>query len=447
MSSRLSIFRGLIASVLFSTASVSLAATVAIIDSGVDYKHKALADTMWTNPNDSSTDDTGATYKADTHGWNFAENNNQIIDYKYVGTFSRDCYRMIEIQGKILRGIATDEEKAWYKSKKEDATFLKEMQKFGNFIHGTHVSGISSNESNAAQIVGIKLIPTETPGAKIAAPVGKVGNPMVTMMLGMVAKRQATLLVKTGKYTKAVQARVANGSFGTSVNAVKPVVAQLAKQITGADPTEAEIQEYAISLVNSMLKECAAFPAASPNTLFVFAAGNDGTSNDQLPASPANIKADNTIAVAATMGDEKIASFSNYGVKNVDIAAPGVIIRSSIPGDEFLELSGTSMAAPYVTNIAARVQEANPSLAPAGVKKILVSTVDKKEWLKDKVTSGGIVNSHRAVAAAELSRHMPLDQALDQARSEVADETHARLDISAEAEKDLLVLPMPAFFE
>lgn len=447
MSSRISIFRGLIASVLFSTASVSLAATVAIIDSGVDYKHKALADTMWTNPNDSTTDDTGATYKADTHGWNFAENNNQIIDYKYVGTFSRDCYRMIEIQGKILRGVATDEEKTWYKSKKEDATFLKEMQKFGNFIHGTHVSGISSNESQAAQIVGIKLIPTETPGAKIATPAGKVGNPMVTMMLGMVAKRQATLLVKTGKYTKAVQARVANGSFGTSVNAVKPVVAQLAKQITGTDPTEAEIQEYAISLVNSMLKECAAFPAASPNTLFVFAAGNDGTSNDQLPASPANIKADNTIAVAATMGDEKIASFSNYGVKNVDIAAPGVIIRSSIPGDEFLELSGTSMAAPYVTNVAARVQEANPSLAPAGVKKILVSTVDKKEWLKDKVTSGGIVNSHRAVAAAELSRRMPLDQALEQARSEVADETYARLDISAEAERDLLLLPMPAFFE
>lgn len=447
MSTRTRVLRGIIGSVLMNTATVSLAATVAVIDSGVDYKHSALEHTMWTNPSDSTTDDSGSTYKGDTHGWNFAEGNNQIIDYKYVGTFSQDCYRIVEIQGKILRGIATDEEKAWYKTKKEDPTFLKEMQKFGNFIHGTHVSGISSHESAAAQIVGIKLIPTETPGSKIAVPAVKAGNPMVTMMLGMVAKRQATLLITTGKYTKAVHARVANGSFGTSVTAVKPIVAQLAKQLTGKDPTPEEIDEYALSLVNSMLKECAAFPAAAPNTLFVFASGNDGTNNDQLPTSPANIKADNTIAVAATMGAEKLASFSNFGAKNVEVAAPGVVIRSSIPGGEFLELSGTSMAAPYVTNVAARVQEANPTLAPGAVKKILIDTVDKKDWLVGKVTSGGIVNSHRAVAAAELSNRMPLEQALSQARIEVADEMHARLGIDAETERNLVIMPMPAFFE
>lgn len=442
------------ASLLVGAVS-AMSATVAIIDSGVDHKHEALSAHMWSNSRGSTTDGDGTTYKDDLHGWNFAENNNQIIDYKYVGTFSRDCYRMIEIQGRILRGIATDEEKAWYKSKREDQTFLKEMQKFGNFIHGTHVSGITTDQSDAAEVVGLKLIPTETPGALFdQAMLGqatfdaRAGNPLVTMMLGMIAKRQATLLVKVGKYTKAVEARVANGSFGTSVAAVKPIVAQLVEQFTGSKPTDAEVEEYSRGFVDAIVKECAGFPAASPNTLFVFAAGNDGTDNDLSPVSPANIKVDNTIAVAATLGSEKLASFSNWGLTKVEVAAPGVVIRASIPGNEYIELSGTSMAAPYVTNVAARVQEANPSLNPAGVKKILVDTVDKKDWLKSKVSSGGIVNDQRALAAAELSKTMSLEAAIASARQNVADLVNlVGSDITADVEKDLLVLPMPSLFQ
>lgn len=442
-----SVFRGLISSVLMSTASVSLATTVAIIDSGVDYKHDALSKTVWSNPNSSTTDDTGAVYKDDLHGWNFAENNNQVIDYKYVGTFSKDCYKLLEIQGKILHGTATQEEKDWYSSKKKDEAFLKEMGKFGNFIHGTHVSGISSYSSKSATIVALKLIPTETPGAKMVAPRDKAGNPLIPILLDSIAKRQATLLVKTGKYTKAVQARVANGSFGTSVAAVKPVVAQLVKQFGGGEPTEAELQEYSIGFVKSILKACEAFPASSPNTLFVFAAGNDGTDNDTLPTSPANIKADNTIAVAATLGTEKLASFSNYGAKNVDVAAPGVTIKASIPGNEYVELSGTSMAAPFVTNAAARIQDMNPTLTPAGVKRILIETVDKKDWLMGKVSSGGIVNVKRALFAAELSAKMSLDAALSEARFNIADDIQAESTLDADADKDLVLAPMPAFFQ
>ena len=74
----------------------------------------------------------------------------------------------------------------------------------------------------------------------------------------------------------------------------------------------------------------------SKNTLWVFAAGNDGTNNDQLPSSPTNIQADNVISVAATIGFDVIAPFSNFGVKMVDVAAPGVSINSTVPGDEFL---------------------------------------------------------------------------------------------------------------
>lgn len=427
-------------------ASAAQAAQVAIIDSGVDYKHEAYASDMWTNPNGSTTVD-GTTYSNDTHGWNFAENNNSIIDYKYLGTFSQDCYKMFEIQGKILTGTATQEEINWYKGKRSDTNFLKELQKFGNFIHGTHVTGISTEESDAATIVGLKLIPTEVPGGKeLARFRDKAGNPLVSMMLQMVAKRQAGMLINVGKYTNAVKADVANGSFGTSVNAVKPVVAQLVKQLTGADPTEAETEEYARELVNAMLTESKAFVTSAPSTLFVFAAGNDGTNNDQLPVSPANIDADNKIVVAATLGSEKLATFSNHGMK-VDVAAPGVIIRASIPGNEYLELSGTSMAAPYVTNVAARLKDANPSLNAAGIKKILCETVDVKPWLQGKVRTSGIVNSQRALKAAELSASVGLDAAIEQAKSLVAEDHQSmKMSVSPEMERELLVAPMPTLF-
>lgn len=437
--------RKVMAALVFVGASSSQAATVAIIDSGVDFKHEAYDGNMWTNPNGSTTVD-GVTYNGDTHGWNFAENNNQIIDYKYLGTFSQDCYKMFEVQGKILTGTATEEEIAWYKGKRSDQTFLKELQKFGNFIHGTHVTGISTDQSTAAKIVGMKLIPTEVPGsAWVNQFRDEKGNPMVSLMLQMVAQRQGQLLTNVGKYTNAVKAEVANGSFGTSVPAVKPVVAQLVKQITGADPTEAETEEYAKELVTAMIAESKKFVGAATNTLFVFAAGNDGSNNDQLPVSPANVEAENKIVVAATLGTEKLASFSNHGIK-VDVAAPGVIIKAAIPGNQYLELSGTSMAAPFVTNVAARLKDLNPSLSPAGLKRLLCETVDVKPWLQGKVRTSGIVNPHRAYKAAELSAKIGLDAAIMQSKVSVADALEISMDLSSDMEKEILVLPMPSTF-
>src|SRR5690606_10906985 len=114
----------------------------------------------------------------------------------------------------------------------------------------------------------------------------------------------------------------------------------------------------------------------APNTLFVLAAGNDGMDNDRFPTAPANVKLDNAITVAATMNNEDLASFSNYGARMVDVAAPGVGILSSVPGNDRLHLSGTSQAAPYVSNVAGRIVDANLALRPAQIRTILMETVD-----------------------------------------------------------------------
>jgi len=441
----------------------AFAAKIAIIDSGVDYKHKDLAARMWTNPSSSTTDADGTAYQADTHGWNFAENNNEIIDYKYLGTFPDDCFKMFKVQGLILHGTATQADKDWYNAKKNDKDFLKKLETFGNFVHGTHVSGISSKDADKAQLVTLKLIPTEppqAPGGEVAAELNRIAaeakakagrdadNPMAQMMLGFLAKRQAGLLITTGKYTAAVGADVANGSFGTSVAAVAPIIGGLLQQFLGHEPSEQEKHDYAVYFIQQIITECKDFVASAPKTLFVFAAGNDGTDNDSLPTSPANIKTDNTIAVAATMDISKLASFSNFGAKMVEVAAPGVVINSSIPGDLYLELSGTSMAAPYVTNVAGVVKDANPDLGPAQIKQVLMGTVDIKPFLSGKVTSSGIVNRARAVRAAELSKTQGLDAAIAAARRDVADMSSRITGKAAIGTQPVLVfpLPMPALF-
>lgn len=414
--------------------SAANGAKIAVIDSGVDYKHKTLSSNMWTNPETKTVDADGTVYKDDTHGWNFAEKNNQIIDYKYLGTFSSDCTKIFDVQTKILQGQASQEEKDWYAAKKKDETFLKELSKFGNFVHGTHVSGISANSAPKASLVGIKLLPTEPPGGMAARLMkwfknqyrsqldsNDRDNPLAKLYLGFLAQQQGQMLAPVGKYTAAVNADVANGSFGASTTSVAPVIKQLLSSLLGEEPTEAELKDYSIYFVNEMVKSQKAFVAASPKTLFVFAAGNDGTNNDELPTAPANIKVDNSISVAATLGDASLATFSNYGSAMVEVAAPGVAILSTIPGDETLRMSGTSMAAPFVTNVAGLVKDSNPALGPAEIKKVLMETVDVKSFLQGKVKSSGIVNRDRAVKAALLSRDHNLSDAINLSRASVAD--------------------------
>ena len=73
------------------------------------------------------------------------------------------------------------------------------------------------------------------------------------------------------------------------------------QQILGRDPTADETAKWSAYLVDAVVRDMQAFIEASPDTLFVFAAGNDGTDNDSVATAPANDKGDNSIAVAATL--------------------------------------------------------------------------------------------------------------------------------------------------
>ena len=138
--------------------------------------------------------------------------------------------------------------------------------------------------------------------------------------------------------------------------------------------------------------------ARDKGVLFIAAAANDGKSNDHREVYPANAGFSNVISVAASGPQDEKPSWSNFGRATVDIAAPGLNILSTIPGDSYRNLSGTSMATPLVSGLAGLVlslaKKENKIISPEEVKALLQSTSDK---VNIETAVNGRVNAGRAL--------------------------------------------------
>lgn len=134
------------------------------------------------------------------------------------------------------------------------------------------------------------------------------------------------------------------------------------------------------------------------------AAGNEsGDNDDKNTASyPAANPYPNIIAVAATDSTGRMAYFSNYGRKTVDIAAPGVGIYSTVPVSqgEYDYLSGTSMASPFVAGVIALMKSSNTNIAMSQITSGLFSSATPLQGLRDYTISGALLNAEAAVITA-----------------------------------------------
>jgi subtilisin family serine protease len=144
--------------------------------------------------------------------------------------------------------------------------------------------------------------------------------------------------------------------------------------------------------------------------LFVAAAGNDFADNDQVPTYPANTALPNVLSVAATDRNDAVASFSNLGRHTVDLGAPGVDILSTTPNNTYSFDSGTSMAAPHVTGVAALLKAQDPSRDWRAIKNLILAGGHPIPALGDTVT-GRRLDAYGAVTCTNstvTSRLQPI---------------------------------------
>ena len=99
--------------------------------------------------------------------------------------------------------------------------------------------------------------------------------------------------------------------------------------------------------------------------------------------------------------DGTLDEASNYGVKSVDLAAPGNYILSTVSGRGYSYMSGTSMAAPMVTGLAALMYSADPGLSVTELRSRLLGSVRPLDSLAGKTATGGIPDAGAALAGAE----------------------------------------------
>ena len=176
--------------------------------------------------------------------------------------------------------------------------------------------------------------------------------------------------------------------------------------------------------------------AESKGVLLVHAAGNESTNVDLYPNFPNPVYASNgkqcstwvTVGASSSHADSAlVASFSNYGAKMVDVFAPGVDVYATVPNNGYKAMSGTSMAAPVFSGVAALIWSHYPNLTAQQLKKILMKSAtplkklvvtrpvsdDEKETgkmegkpaikFKKMSRTGGVVN---ALAAAQMAEKM-----------------------------------------
>lgn len=138
--------------------------------------------------------------------------------------------------------------------------------------------------------------------------------------------------------------------------------------------------------------------------LYVCSAGNDNTDTDEVPHYASSFDCANIISVANTTSNDELftdpVEGSNYGITTVHLAAPGTSILSTIPDSGYGTKTGSSMAAPHVTGVAALIYSIRPDLTAAEIKSLILNNVDKVAALSDKCITGGRLNAYKAVRAA-----------------------------------------------
>ena len=436
---------------------------VLVVDSGSDFSHKVL--NPMANPNKAELngkakfDDDDNGYVDDVYGWNFVENNSTLVDLEDTPPEYDRVLKVMQYINKMQQSgkdAFTPEEWNFLVKNYNDRKLSPWINFCGGWAHGTHCAGIIASNNKDISLNAIRHIPTgAAPRAfvketflkllyKIAQKLShtkKLSMADLEASFEQMGQENAKEIKDRADYIAKFNPRLINCSFGTENSAIFKMMKSNMWRWGFVNPTDEEVQKVTnLFVTKAFLPRDKAFFAGCKDALVFIAAGNSSENLDNFVTSPNNVPIPNKIVIAATDENRKLADFSCYGVNTVDVAVPGVNIYSTYPNNKMGYMSGTSMACPNALGMASRVLSANPDLTPVELKKILMGTVDVKDWLKDKVRTSGVINVDRAIyAAKQVKAGKTVAAAITEAKKKVPDMAVKRAPKSGPDFKDPVV--------
>jgi subtilisin family serine protease len=336
--------------VTFTAADKLTPTLVGIWDSGVDVS--IFGNQVFTDPHPTASGNHGLSYLDDggvSHAWLYPLTDAQQKEYP---NFRDELKGRLDLENGVDSPEAQELQRKMSTFTPDQMHERAELQKvISYYIHGTHVAGISARGNPAVRLVVARFndqLP-DLPFPPTPEWAHKLGADFLEM----------------SNYFRTRNVRVVNMSWGDDPQEFE---SWLSKTGGASDPAElkkkaAELYQMWHDAVETAIKN-------APGTLFVCAAGNSDSDASFLQDVPAGLRLPNLLAVGAVnqAGDE--TSFTSYG-PTVAVDADGYEVESYVPGGAKLKLSGTSMASPNVTNLAAKLFALDPSLTPQKVIELI----------------------------------------------------------------------------
>jgi len=142
--------------------------------------------------------------------------------------------------------------------------------------------------------------------------------------------------------------------------------------------------------------------------LFIAAAGNEDTFiNDSFKSMTCGLKEPNLLCVASSTKKDERSSFSNYGKDYVHVFAPGSDILSTFPNNKYASISGTSMATPMVSGLAALIRTMRDGLSGQQVRQLIEDNVQVKSQYAEFVSTSGLIDVGKTIKALKNGNVTP----------------------------------------